>query len=262
MEIEARTGSAAEASCDALIVPVAGRAGVDILGGLASEIDPGVRQALSDLVAPAQFAGKPGTVLLLTTLGRLPARRIVLAGVGEADALSEDGIARGFGAAVQKAREAGAREVVAVVPPALDADPARALTSAAIGTRLALYAFANYHGSARQAEDGAKAIDRIVFVGDDLDPAAIARGEAIAEAINLARDLVNEPASTLTPAAFAERAREGADREGLEIEVLDERALAELGANAILAVGGGSVHPPRLIRLRYRPEAVAPIAGR
>jgi leucyl aminopeptidase len=72
----------------------------------------------------------------------------------------------------------------------------------------------------------------------------------------MARDLGNEPASTLTPELFAARAREIAAQSGLEIEILGPGELAELGANAMLAVGGGSSNSPRLIRLRYHPETV------
>ena len=257
MEIETRSEGASETACDALIVPVSGRSGVEAVGGLASDLAPEVRDAVAALVRAARFAGKPGSVLSLTTLGRLPAGRLVLAGIGEADGLTDDGIARGYGAAAREAREAGAREVVAVAPPALGGDAVSTLAAAVTGVRLGLYEFTAYHGSAHQEENGPKEIERLVFVGEDLDPAAIARGEAIAEAVSLARDLVNEPASTLTPAALADRALEVAEREGLEIEILDEAALADLGANAILAVGAGSSHPPRLIRLRYRPDGAA-----
>jgi leucyl aminopeptidase len=46
-----------------------------------------------------------------------------------------------------------------------------------------------------------------------------------------------------------------AQASGLEIEVLGPPQLAEIGAAATLAVGGGSVNTPRLIRLRYQPAA-------
>nr|MBA3416027.1 hypothetical protein [Chloroflexia bacterium] len=118
MEIETRSGGALETACDALIVPVSGRSGIDTVGGLASELDPEVRDAIAGLVEAARFTGKPGSTLSLTTLGRLPARRLVLAGIGETDGLTEEGIARGYGAAAREARGAGAHEVVAVAPPA------------------------------------------------------------------------------------------------------------------------------------------------
>lgn len=77
----------------------------------------------------------------------------------------------------------------------------------------------------------------------------------------LARDLINEPAGTLTPEALARRAQEIADVEGLECTVLDETAIAERGLNGISTVAKGSGVPPRFIELGYRPEApVAKVA--
>ncbi|MGK2348273.1 leucyl aminopeptidase [Actinomyces sp. W5033] len=77
---------------------------------------------------------------------------------------------------------------------------------------------------------------------------------ALAEGVALTRDLVNEPPNRLTPAVFADLARDVAASAGLEVEVLDERALAEQGFGGILGVGKGSVHPPRLVRLVWAPE--------
>jgi leucyl aminopeptidase len=95
------------------------------------------------------------------------------------------------------------------------------------------------------------------FVGTQLSGAdaerALRRAAAVARGVNLARDLGNEPASTLTPEEFASRAQAVAQESALEIEVLGPPELAAIGAAATLAVGGGSINTPRLIRLRYRP---------
>ena len=78
------------------------------------------------------------------------------------------------------------------------------------------------------------------------------RARKVAEGVYLARDLVNEPPNLLTPLALAERALELGSL-GVEVEVLDEEAIAALGMGAFLAVAQGSENPPRLIRLRYAP---------
>src|SRR5262249_37494189 len=83
--------------------------------------------------------------------------------------------------------------------------------------------------------------------------AALKRAVVIADAVNLTRDLVNTPPNDLYPATFAQRASEIGAEAGLEVQVLDERALKRGGFGGILAVGSGSVHPPRLVRLHYRP---------
>jgi leucyl aminopeptidase len=78
------------------------------------------------------------------------------------------------------------------------------------------------------------------------------RARKVAEGVYLARDLVNEPPNLLTPLALAERALE-LRALGIEVEVLDEEAIASLGMGAFLAVAQGSENPPRFIRLRYAP---------
>ena len=83
--------------------------------------------------------------------------------------------------------------------------------------------------------------------------AALARGRAVAEAMCLARDLVNTPPNTLTPAAFAgPRGGRGQGSRPRGLTVLDEKALRKGGYGGILGVGQGSANPPRLVRLAYR----------
>src|SRR5262249_1512577 len=87
----------------------------------------------------------------------------------------------------------------------------------------------------------------------------VERGRIIGEAVNLARELSNEPSSTLTPSELAERAKETASRFGLDIDILDEARMKELGMGALLGVARGSDEPARLIVLRYEPEGTEPM---
>ncbi|HRO15434.1 MAG TPA: leucyl aminopeptidase [Paracoccus sp. (in: a-proteobacteria)] len=93
------------------------------------------------------------------------------------------------------------------------------------------------------------------------DPEAVARaaehGAALAEGVFFTRDLVNEPANVLTTSDFADRLL--AMRElGLEVEVLDEPQLAELGMRALLAVGQGSESPSKVVVMRWQGGAAEP----
>ncbi|WP_046319588.1 leucyl aminopeptidase [Mycobacterium sp. UM_Kg1] len=87
--------------------------------------------------------------------------------------------------------------------------------------------------------------------------ASAARGADIAAAVTTARDLVNTPPSHLYPAEFAERARALGEAAGLEVEVLDEAALADAGFGGVIGVGQGSARPPRLVRLIHRGSRLA-----
>src|SRR3972149_11035130 len=80
-----------------------------------------------------------------------------------------------------------------------------------------------------------------------LDPYTI-----VSNAVNEARDMINEPGSVATPEYLAEEARKIARQAGLDVKIWDEKKLKKDGYNGLLQVGRGSAHPPRLIRLSYR----------
>jgi leucyl aminopeptidase len=81
---------------------------------------------------------------------------------------------------------------------------------------------------------------------------AIRRGEAIGDAVNVARRLANEPANRMTPTILAEEARALATAHGIEIDVFDRERCRKLGMNSYLSVAQGSHEPPRFIVMRYR----------
>ena len=80
----------------------------------------------------------------------------------------------------------------------------------------------------------------------------IERGLAFGEATNLARNLINTPGNLLTPSELAMAAIEIAERHNLPAEVLDEREIEQKGMGGLIAVGKGSINPPRMIVIRYQ----------
>lgn len=84
-----------------------------------------------------------------------------------------------------------------------------------------------------------------------------AHAAAVATAVATARDLVNTPPSHLFPAEFAKRARALGESTGLEVEVLDDKALQKGGYGGVIGVGQGSSRPPRLVRLIHRGSRLA-----
>ena len=81
-----------------------------------------------------------------------------------------------------------------------------------------------------------------------------ARYAWVSENVNLARDLINEPANIVNPVVLAERAQQIALETGLQCEVLDETALKAKGYRGLLHVGSGSATPPRMVVLRHVPR--------
>ena len=99
---------------------------------------------------------------------------------------------------------------------------------------------------------------RLVFI----EPVAAQERFAVAEGVELARNLVNEPPNVLFPVEFAERTK-ALEKLGVAVETLDEKAMGKLGMNALLAVGRGSARESRLVAMRWngaRSKRTKPIA--
>jgi leucyl aminopeptidase len=216
----------------------------------------GVDDALGGTLGSALAAlGATGEIEELTKVpggGKLPASVILAVGVGGAPvdgaSFAADDLRRAAGAALRDlvgAKNGGGKSV-ALALPARDAGEAEAV---ATGALLGAYTFRRYR--ATPAPD----LSVSVLTGD-ASKDGVARGMAIAEAVNLARDLINTSPLQLPPAELAAAARGVADAKGLSIDILAEDALAQGGYGGILAVGQGSSRGPRLVRLSYtHPEA-------
>jgi leucyl aminopeptidase len=129
------------------------------------------------------------------------------------------------------------------------------------GMRLRAYAFDRYKTKRKDDERRAAVTVNIAAADVAAARAAYAPREAIADGVNIARDLVNEPANVLYPEEFASRA--GALRKvGVAVEVLDRRAMAKLGMGALLGVGQGSVRESRTVVMRWNggKKGDAPVA--
>ncbi|WP_370872131.1 leucyl aminopeptidase family protein [Spirilliplanes yamanashiensis] len=211
-------------------------------GDLAARAPQDVLAEAAELLRDADDPGRPGAVQVLPRPLRTPAR-VLLAGVGAGDAAGW----RAAGAAITAAARAG--EALRVAAHDLHPDGVRAFAEAAW---LAGYAFR----APGDADDPAQPY------GDDTNPAEIllvgapeaglAEARATAAATALARDWVNMPSSVKNPEWLAGRfAAEAAGRPGLTARVLAGDELAGFGG--ILAVGGGSVSPPRLVELSWSP---------
>ncbi len=134
----------------------------------------------------------------------------------------------------------------------------------ALGLRLRGYRFDKYKTRKKELEDNGAEAPHFV-IGSSHAAAARAAGEerfAIAEGVELARDLVNEPPNVLFPLEFAGRAK-ALEKLGVDVDILDEKAMGKLGMNALLAVGRGSARESRLVAMRWngaRSKRTKPIA--
>jgi leucyl aminopeptidase len=239
--------SPARVKADVLGVPVfAGR----VLGPGAKAVDKAIGGALAEFMTEAGFEGKADETLVVPVAG-LGAKSAVLVGLGDPQKVTLEGLRRAAAALVRRASKV--KVVATTLLDAAPADTGREAAARAIaeGAALGAYRFLRY-----KEKPEAPVVEQLLVLGkrDRAVQAALEQGAAVARAVAWARDLVNEPAGTLTPSALAEEAARAAERGGLSIEVLDEVAIANEGLGGLLGVSLGSDQPPRLIKLTYEPD--------
>ncbi|MGN6607655.1 MAG: leucyl aminopeptidase [Jatrophihabitans sp.] len=220
---------------DAVVVGVfSGPGGLQLAPG-AEAVDGSLGGRLREALVAAGASGRPDEITKIPTLGLSDVPLVVATGLGERTEHGET-FRRAVGAAL-RAVSSKARVHIA-----LDAPVGPVVEGALLGS----YAFTEY-----KSAPAATALRTITVPGGSR--AELTRARVIAEAVNFTRDLVNTPPNDLYPATFAERVAARGAKAGLEVEVLDERALKRGRFGGILGVGQGSTRPPRLVRLSYRP---------
>ena len=222
------------------------------------DLEPLIRAAAK----ASNFRATERTALDILAPAGLDASRLVVVGVAPGkDSAPLDFITLGgftFG------KLAGAKRVeVAFEAPSGTWDGAAA-ADFALGLRLRGYRFDKYKTRKKDSEDNGAEAPHFV-IGSSHAAAARAAGQerfAIAEGVELARNLVNEPPNVLFPLEFADRAK-ALEKVGVDVDILDEKAMGKLGMNALLAVGRGSARESRLVAMRWngaRSKRAKPIA--
>ncbi|MGP4054203.1 leucyl aminopeptidase [Mycobacterium sp. 4D054] len=204
-------------------------------------------EAVGEIEAALQALGAKGGNEQVTrvVVSGLPVASVVAVGLGKSrDEFPAETIRRAAGAAARSLSG-----VEAVVTTLSDLN----LEAAIEGLILGSYRFSEFRSEKTAPKDaGLRSITALTPDTKAATKDAAARAAAIATAVATARDFVNTPPSHLYPAEFASRAKTLGEAAGLEVEVLDEKALTKAGYGGIIGVGKGSSRPPRLVRLAHR----------
>ena len=258
MDIRVVVGDVARFRGDALVVNLF--EGVKAPGGATAAVDGALSGAIRTLIQAGEVTGKWGEQTLVHTLGKVPVGRVLVMGLGKKEQFTLDRVRIVSAEAAKRLRKIGARRIGSIVhgagtsPGAAGFTAAEATQALVEGLLLGLYRFTRYK---QENEDSRKRIESLTIVERDREKLramgeAVRRGRIVAEATNAARDLVNEPGNTLTPAELARRAQAMARGARIRCQVLGPRGLRRLAARALLGVARGSQQPPRLIVLHYR----------
>ncbi|TXD63822.1 leucyl aminopeptidase [Ralstonia sp. TCR112] len=238
------------------------------LAGAAKALDVATKGLVARLVKLGDFEGKRGTSLLLHEVAGVGAARVLLVGLGK----EADFTDRAYAEAVRTALRALASTKAASVTwtltehTARDKDTAWAVLTAVTLIREASYRFIERHPELKSKRDkNGTSLRKLVLAVPTADAkaasVAAARGTAIANGMDLTRDLGNLPSNICTPTYLANTARQIAKDFKLKVEVLGRKQIEALKMGAFLAVTKGSVEPPAFIVLRYDggPAKQAPV---
>ncbi|MDK8822288.1 leucyl aminopeptidase [Corynebacterium coyleae] len=235
--VRAVAGSAAPEGA-VLLVPVAqGDDGVEL---------PVTQLAPKGLLEALVAVGAKGTANEVTRVV-VDGTLVIAYGLGDANDIDDEAVRRAVGAATRTLNgvEKAAISAEFGVQPVVE------------GLLLGGYVYNGLKSTANTLDDDNTDAElpqttEVTVVG--ADEKAFEQAVIVAESVNLARDLVNTPSNFLYPESYAAVMGEVASAAGLDIEVLDEKALEDQGFGGILSVGRGSARTPRLVHLTWAPS--------
>jgi leucyl aminopeptidase len=254
MQINIETQPYASAESDALVTFVFDQD--DKFQGVLGEIDRGMNGKLAALAANGEITGKLLESVLLHFPEGLAAKKLLVLGAGKPAKFQVSDLRKIAGTALRQLKARGVKKFVFLTREGENGEGAA--QAVVEGLIVADFESNKYHTEKKDRE-----IQLVTLAGFDANTdlhSAIQDGRIIAESMNFARDLINEPSNKLTPRILASKAEAMAKEAGLAIEILDERKIAELKMGALIGVAQGSIEPPRMIVLRYTPENPAPNA--
>ena len=223
-------------------------------GGVAAQLDRKSGGMIGKIITGGDFAGRLNEVALIYPREDLPAKRLVLVGLGKRVDFSLERLRGAFSKAAQHIRTLNVRELTTSIDWRGVNLPLDQATEAVVeGIILGLYRFARFKTIDR---DETGELSTVTIMEEQESTAELIRTAAktagiIADAVLFARDIVSAPANEMTPARLAHEALESSRGRNIKCTILDQRELRELGMNALLGVASGSDEAPKFIIMEY-----------
>ncbi|MEK7281856.1 MAG: leucyl aminopeptidase [Chloroflexota bacterium] len=254
MKIKVAAGDIVHTAADAIIVSLF-EGVAKPTGGATAAVDQALGGAITQLIADGEIKGKASEAIIIHTLGRIEPKRVAVLGLGKKEKLNLEGVRRGVAEACRLLRTSGAKKIAATAVGSGEGeiDPRSSAQAVVEGCLLGLYTFRQH----RTADEDDKDVQEFWLVEQDSRrlpqlKQGVEVGKIMAEATNLARDLINQPSNYMTPAIMAQEAQKVAQTHGLSIKILEREEMREMGMGALLGVAQGSHNPPKFIILEYK----------
>ena len=258
MNLEVKRGAIQDEQTELIVVNLF--EGVAEPGGATGAVDKALGGQIRELIAAGDVKGKLNDISVLYPRGAIPAKRVLIVGLGKQEQFNLDKVRQAAAAAARKARSLGVTRYSTIVhgAGAGGLNPSQAAQALAEGTYLSQYRFTQHMTEKDSKETGVE-LEKVTLVVSNEDLIAPVRegawaGEQIAAAVKWARDLVNQPANYATPSVLADEARRMAKSHGLKFQALGPADMRSLGMGALLGVAQGSDQEPRFIILEHNPR--------
>ena len=252
MQVEVAVGRAEADSTEVLVLTHCEGEGLGRQD--AAPIDKMLGGSLRDLLQSKEFEGKANENVLYHTHGKIPAKRLLLAGLGKRKDLTLDSFRQAMGHAVKRVRQTKADSFTVAFPTVAPRgyqplELAQAMTEGAI---LGGYQFTAYRSEDSAGRELAKMAVLVSQKSQSRQVSeGIRRGVATSEATVFVRDLCNHPSNVMTPTRIANEAKNVAKEDRVALKILEQKEMEHLGMGALLGVARGSHEPPKFVILEY-----------
>ena len=216
-------------------------------------VDSAWKGFLSNLMKQGDFKGELHQCQLLYTQGALPAKRVLLTGLGKKGEFDVEKWRTASAKAGRAIRDSGIKRFVFPITKWGDFSEKQLAEAFVTGLLLGIYQFNELKTLDR---DKIKEIEEGVLLGEtpeetDLLIRGLNTGKVISASVCMARDLVNGPSNKVTPTVLAEKAEKISVEHGMEFQVLEAAQAEAMGMGAFFAVAKGSHEPAKFITLEY-----------
>lgn len=205
---------------------------------------------LNELIAETEFKGKEGSSAVTRVGAGSPVRKIILVGLGKAEAFQPDTLRR-IGAAIARLAKKEKSKILGISLPVWNQAPDATAGAIAEGILLALHQDNRFKSEPEDKEPQLERVDLLGLAGQE---EAINRAQFLSSGVILARELVAAPPNECTPITMAQTAQAIASNHNLQLEILEQEECEKLGMGAFLGVAKASDMPPKFIHLTYKPE--------
>ncbi len=262
MEFSIKSGSPEKQRSACVVIGVFETRKLTLAGEMIDRVSNGY---LSDILRRGDMEGKIDSTLLLHNVPNTLCDRVLLVGLGKERDFRDNEYRKAIKVAIKTLNETGSLEAVIYLTElgVKKRDMTWHIEQAVIVSMEAVYRFDKLKSKQDEVRRPLRKLTLCVERRNEITEAesAVISGQAIANGMNLAKDLGNLPGNICTPTYLAEQAQGLSKTYGIQVEVLNTPDIEKLGMHSFLSVAKGSRQPPKLIVLHYNggPKKTPPV---